>query len=129
MGTRYLLDTNTAIYFLNGHLTPNGFAFVLSVMNIECNLSVISKMELLGWPTASPNDEIKIRSFINDAAILSLTDEIVEKTIELRRAYKIKLPDAIIAATAIVYDFTLISRNDRDFSRVVELNYLNPFTL
>lgn len=129
MGTRYLLDTNIAIYFLNGQLTPNGFAFVLSVMNIECNLSIISKIELLGWPTTTPNDEVKIRSFINDAAILSLTDEIVEKTIELRRAYKIKLPDAIIAATAIAYGFTLISRNDKDFSRIAGLNYLNPFTL
>lgn len=129
MGTRYLLDTNTAIYFLNGQLTPNGFAFVLSVMNVECNLSVISKMELLGWSTTDPNDEIKIRSFINDSAIFSLTDEIVEKTIELRRLYKTKLPDAIIAATAIVYGFTLISRNDKDFTRVAELNYFNPFTL
>lgn len=129
MGTRYLLDAKKAIYFLNGQLTPNGFAFVLSVMNIECNLSIISKIELLGWPTTTPNDEVKIRSFINDAAILSLTDEIVEKTIELRRAYKIKLPDAIIAATATAYGFTLISRNDKDFSRIAGLNYLNPFTL
>lgn len=129
MGTRYLLDTNTAIYFLNGQLTPNGFAFVLSVINNECNLSVITKMELLGWPTSNPNDEMKIRSFISDSIILSLTDEVVERTIELRKLYKIKLPDAIIAATAIVHDFTLISRNDKDFARITELKYLNPFTL
>ena len=72
---------------------------------------------------------MKIRSFISDSIILSLTDEVVERTIELRKLYKIKLPDAIIAATAIVHDFTLISRNDKDFARITELKYLNPFTL
>ncbi|MEY4538677.1 MAG: hypothetical protein RLZZ306_434, partial [Bacteroidota bacterium] len=54
-------------------------------------------------------------------------DEIVEKTIEIRRIYKIKLPDALIAATAIVFDLTLVSRNDKDFTQIPELKYINPF--
>ncbi|WP_394996139.1 type II toxin-antitoxin system VapC family toxin [Emticicia sp.] len=56
-----------------------------------------------------------------------LDNSIVYKTIELRRLYKIKLPDAIIAATAIVFDFTLISRNDKDFENINGLKYYNPF--
>lgn len=129
MGTRYLLDTNTAIYFLNGQLTANGFIFVLSAIKEDCNISVISKMELLGWQAPNQNDELKIRNFVTDCIVYPLSDDVVEKTIELRKKLKIKLPDAIIAATAIVYSLTLISRNDKDFEKIIELNYLNPFTL
>lgn len=129
MGTRYLLDTNTAIYFLNGQLTANGFIFVLSAIKEDCNIYVISKMELLGWQAPNQNDELKIRNFVTDCIVYPLSDDVVEKTIELRKKLKIKLPDAIIAATAIVYSLTLISRNDKDFEKIIELNYLNPFTL
>jgi predicted nucleic acid-binding protein len=45
----------------------------------------------------------------------------------LRKKYKIKLPDAIIAATAIVNDFTLISHNFKDFLKITELHFINPY--
>ena len=54
--------------------------------------------------------------------VLPITEEISDKTIELRKDYKIKLPDALIAATALVYNFTLVSRNVSDFKRIVGLN-------
>lgn len=66
---------------------------------------------------------------MNQSNVFSLYDEVVEKTIELRRLYKVKLPDAIIAATAIVFELTLISRNDKDFIQIPELKYINPFTV
>ena len=49
-------------------------------------------------------------------------------SIELRKARKIKLPDAIIAATAIVHDLILVSRNDKDFAAIPSLRYSNPFS-
>ncbi|MCW5923836.1 MAG: hypothetical protein KIS77_15950 [Saprospiraceae bacterium] len=52
----------------------------------------------------------------------------MNKTIEIRRSLKIKLPDAVIASTALVCDFTLLSRNDFDFRRVPGLKYLDLFT-
>ena len=128
MGTRYLIDTNIAIYFLNGQLSANALAFVLPIIQQECNLSVISKIELLGWQPANVADEILIQNFVNASNIMPLSEEVIEKTIELRKLYKIKLPDALIAATAIIYDLTLLSRNDKDFERIVGLSYLNPFT-
>lgn len=58
------------------------------------------------------------QDFVESSSVFPLDNEVVEKTIKIRRKYKIKLPDAIIAATAIVFDFTLISRNDNDFEKI-----------
>ncbi|MFM9836651.1 MAG: PIN domain-containing protein [Cyclobacteriaceae bacterium] len=59
----------------------------------------------------------------------NINDFIIEKTIELRKTHKTKLPDAIIAATAIVYDLTLISRNTSDFKNIEGLKVIDPHKL
>ncbi|MCO6475605.1 MAG: type II toxin-antitoxin system VapC family toxin [Phaeodactylibacter sp.] len=69
-----------------------------------------------------------VENFVNDSTIMPLTDIIAEKAIEIRRSRKIKLPDAVIAATALIGGYTLVSRNDDDFKGVNGLEYLNPFT-
>ncbi len=56
-------------------------------------------------------------------------DEVVEQTIRLRKEYKIKLPDAIIAATAINHNLTLITRNEKDFEKISEVDFINPFEI
>jgi hypothetical protein len=53
----------------------------------------------------------------------------LKKTIEIRKTYKTKLPDAIIAATAMVYGFTMISRNLKDFKDITGLEVVNPHDL
>jgi predicted nucleic acid-binding protein len=58
--------------------------------------------------------------------ILELTELIVDQTIELRKQYKIKLPDAIIASTALIHGFDLISRNTNDFKNIPTLKVLDP---
>jgi predicted nucleic acid-binding protein len=127
MGKRYLIDTNIAIYFLDGHLPPSSLPFLSAVFNQERNMSVITKIELLGWNFPNPNKSDISYAFVDQSNVLPLSENIVNKTIEIRQRYKIKLPDAVIAATAIVHDFTLISRNDKDFSNIKELQYFNPF--
>lgn len=128
MGENYLIDTNVAIYFLNGVLPAQSLNFMRSVFDSGVNLSVITKIELLGW---SFSDELSTNSaerFVEASTIYSLTDEVVSQTIALRKSHKIKLPDAIIAATAIVYGLMLISRNDKDFISIPSLSYRNPFS-
>ena len=51
---------------------------------------------------------------------------IIEKTIEIRKSYRIKLPDAIIAATAFVHNLTLLTRNISDYKNIEELSVINP---
>jgi predicted nucleic acid-binding protein len=127
MGKNYLIDTNIGIYLMNGSLNDKALRFVEPIINGTYNLSVITKIELLGFAFTDNDNLTNTRNFINDGIVISLTDDIVEKTIDIRQRYKIKLPDAVIAATAIVCDFTLISRNDKDFANINELSYFNPF--
>jgi predicted nucleic acid-binding protein len=73
------------------------------------------------------NDAQMIRDFMDRCALIRLTDSIAERTIDLRQNVKIKLPDALIASTALEYDLTLITRNTADFGRVPGLAIINPY--
>ncbi len=59
--------------------------------------------------------------------VIPLNDDIVKATIALRKKNKIKTPDAIIAATAMVLDFTLVTRNIKDFTKIPLLKILDPW--
>ena len=72
--------------------------------------------------------ETIINEFIENANVLPLSKEIVSKCVQIRRSKKIKTPDAIIAATAIVHDFTLIT-SDLGFKRIPNLVIIDPFNL
>ncbi len=65
-------------------------------------------------------------SFVESVTVLPLTDEIADKSIEVRKIKKMKLPDAIIAATAMVHDLVIISRNTKDFEDLDGLKVINP---
>ncbi len=127
MGTQFLIDTNIGIYLMNGSMNENTLRFIEPVIDGTYHLSVITKIELLGFAFSDTDKFLDTQSFVNDSVVIGLSEQTVEQTIELRRAYKIKLPDAIIAATAMVFDLTLISRNDKDFDKIEGLKYFNPF--
>ena len=61
--------------------------------------------------------------------ILDITDKIAETSIDLRKNLKTKLPDALIAATALVYDLILITRNKSGFENIIGLKIINPYSL
>ncbi|MBK7636959.1 MAG: PIN domain-containing protein [Saprospiraceae bacterium] len=85
-------------------------------------------MEVLGFN--APEQHYKTLSdFINDAIVLDLTNNVVEASIEIRKKHKTKLPDAIIAATAIAYDLVLISRDTSDFKNIEGLKVIDPHCL
>ena len=129
MGKNFLIDTNIGIYLLNGSLNVNGLIYIEPIINANYHLSVVTKIEMLGFEFKELQDFTDTKNFVEDGIIILLDNEIVEKTIEIRRTYKIKLPDALIAATAIVFNMTLLSRNDKDFTQIPELKYINPFTV
>jgi len=123
MESGFILDSNIAVYLLQGLLTKNASLFLRKVLKQIAQLSLISKIELLCWDEESS----LIENFIDDSIILPISDEIVVKTIEIRRKYKTKLPDAIIAATAIIYNCKLITGNENDFRKIEELSFINTF--
>ncbi|MCU0325716.1 MAG: type II toxin-antitoxin system VapC family toxin [Spirosomaceae bacterium] len=104
------------------NLVPaNGTEFLKNALLSETNLSVVSQIELLGWNASNDELERRIKIFVDESNIIELGEGVIQKTIEIRRKIKVKLPDAIIAASAIVNDFTLISDNDSDFLRIPHL--------
>ena len=123
----FLIDTNIAIYFLGGVLPPQSIPFINAVFSAGVNLSVITQIELLGWQFPDDSRAAITAAFVERATLFPLDEAVVKQTIVLRRKYRIKLPDAIIAATAIVYELTLLSRNDKDFLVIPGLSYRNPF--
>ena len=70
-----------------------------------------------------------MNQFINSVVIWGLDEPVILKGIEVRKEYLIKLPDAIIAATAKVYDLSLVTRNIDDFKNIKGLKLINPWKL
>lgn len=124
----FLLDSNTVIYLCNGGMPEKAIDFLRIEVGKGIYLSVISEIKLLGFNSPTEREALIVESFVVGSSVIPLIRPIILKTIDIRKAYKIKLPDAIIAATALVYDFTLISRNDEDFRKITGLKYINPFT-
>lgn len=128
MGVKYLWDTNTAIYYLQKQFPPDAEKFVDSLLQTgQPAISAITEIELLCWKTATEKDILVLRNFINDALVIELEQSIKLKTAEVRKTNKIKLPDAIIAATALVYDLELITRNISDFKNIGGIKLINPW--
>jgi predicted nucleic acid-binding protein len=125
----YLLDTSAVINYLNAAFPGSAMHFMGTVVDENCNISVITKMETLGYAFKSIAEQKTMEIFVSGSNVLVINDEIVNKTIAIRKTKKIKLPDAIIAAIALVYGFILISRNTSDFANIQQLHVIDPYSL
>lgn len=123
----YLIDSNVLIDYVVERFKPQQLLKLDTIFDIELNVSVITKVETLGF-NAPPEEEKKMLQFFSVANIIALTDEIIQLTIHLRKTVKLKTPDAIIAATALVYNYTLFSRNLSDFKNIPGLTVIDPHT-
>ncbi|MBS1532138.1 MAG: type II toxin-antitoxin system VapC family toxin [Bacteroidetes bacterium] len=124
MGQSFLMDTNVIIGYLSKLLPAEASA---SIDQLPAVISVITRIELLGWYNATPAQLEKLQLFIGNAQVYDLNEEIIVQTITLRQQHKIKLPDAVIAATALVYDHTLLTRNTGDFKNIIGLRMESPW--
>jgi hypothetical protein len=113
----YLFDTNIVIYFFNGLTADDALHQLLAE---RFKISVITKIEFLGWSAFASDARLysQARAFIAHAQVFELSADIVEQTIRLRQQFKTKTPDAIIAATALVSDLTVVTHNTSDFARL-----------
>jgi predicted nucleic acid-binding protein len=128
MAGSYLIDSNAVIYYLSGKLPESGMKFMNQVINEVPNISVITQIEVLGYKT-TPEASALLNNFVKDSVVIGLSNEIVEQTIEIRKNNKIKVPDSIIASSALAENMILISRNTKDFNKIKGLKVLNPFDL
>ena len=129
MGQRYILDTNTVIDYVGDKLPQDSALTMDKLVNDELNISIIVRIETLGF-NGEEAEMQNLKDFLSLAKIYYIDDLIADKTIDLRKTYrKLKLGDAIIAATALANNLTLISRNTKDFENISGLTCINPYEL
>lgn len=117
-GSDYVVDTNVLIYLQKG---VNGIDLLLEGKDIF--VSFITEMEMLSYSKHSTDDLKKTKKLLDDCFIIELNNDIKTSAIELRRNYKFKLPDAIVAATAIFFQIPIITA-DKKFEVLSELDLL-----
>lgn len=123
---RYLLDTNIIIEAVANSL-PAANALHQAVQSEWCGYSAITRLEIFGYPDLTSTEEEALKTVITELNEIEVTSAIIDKAITIRRARRIKAPDAIIAATAQVMDATLMTRNIDDFKNIGQVTCINPF--
>jgi len=117
MNGKYLVDTNAVINILKMDDSKATFIDADSVFFI----SIISEIELLSYAHLSIEEEKKIRDFLFESTIINIDIKIKDETIRIKKIYNLKLPDAVICATAYCHNLTLIT-DDKTLARVFEIN-------
>lgn len=129
MINQYLLDTNILIYYFNNQPEVQDVFDTIETGNAAAFYCPISWVELLCYPNLTPEQANEMRDFLRLIHRVSLTESVLDSAAEIRRNYRLKLADGIIAASALVTGYILVTRNVDDFKRVDGLSLLNPFIL
>jgi predicted nucleic acid-binding protein len=120
-GNKALFDSNVIIYLSKRELP---ISYVDQFDSIF--ISVITYMEILGFPFSSPKEESFIKELLSYFKTIFINQRIADITVDIRKRKRIKLPDAIISATAIARKLQLVTRNVDDFSNI-DVRISNPF--
>ncbi len=123
-----LIDTNILIYHTQGAKPATEFLNE-QVIKGSFHISILTKIEFLGWDKHTPEGFKKCNQLIELSNVFPMGDNIANKAIELRRGSKVKmkLADAVMAATALLNNLALATRNTDDFKGIEGLEIINPF--
>jgi predicted nucleic acid-binding protein len=121
IGNKALFDSNVIIYLSKREISLS-FLDQFDALFI----SVITYMEILGYPFSNPKEEKFIKELLSFFRTLYVDQHVADITIDIRKKKRIQLPDAIIAATAISESLQLVTRNVDDFSNI-DVRISNPF--
>jgi len=122
----FLLDSNVFIYFLNDDLTEEGNRLFEEAIASGGAFSLISRLEVLGYSLSSSKrqDAEEILQLFQE---LPIDDAVINQAIALRSSSRIKSIDALIAATALLHELPLITRNTKDFEAIAGLSLIDPY--
>ena len=119
-----LLDSNIIIYAVQNH-NPELLALTQAP---ESSTSIVSYVEVLGYLNLSEESKQAFERILATIRIFPLNLAIADRAVALRQIRRMGLGDAIIAATALEHDLTLLTRNTRDFRQITNLRLINPIT-
>ena len=117
-----LLDSNIVIYAAE----PKYNEVREFISQHKSHVSVISKVEVLGYHLLTIENKNKLETLFNSLTIISLDNDIIAKSISLRQERKMSLGDSLIASTSLLNDLTLVTANVKDFSWIDNLQIINP---
>ena len=117
-GDKIILDTNTILYILNGDETLADFLF-----EKELYLSIITEIELLSYKKITATEQKKIEEFVKEMRVININESIKNLVIQIKKDSNLKLPDSIIAATAIWLNIPFVT-SDKHFSSLPNLNLI-----
>jgi predicted nucleic acid-binding protein len=125
---RYLVDSNILIYAASG--ASPAIAFLDQAVAAEwIGYSAIARLEVFGYPSLQANDAAKLDRLLQCFTEVDINRAVINRAIAVRQSNPIKTPDAIVAATALLMNAQLVTRNTADFRRVSGLELVNPFDL
>lgn len=119
-----LLDTNMLIYLAQ----PGGEKLEAEFAKLSPATSLIARVEALGFQRITAEERGRLDRVFAWVEVLPVNDAVAEAAILLRQARRMKLGDALIAATALLYELPLVTRNEHDFKHITGLRLINPFT-
>ena len=93
----------------------------------DAAIASVTQVEALGFTGISAAEEAAIRQFFQKCPAYPLDDDVIEHAVKVRQQRRMKLGDAIIAATALEYGLPLVTRNVDDFKHLAGLTVINPF--
>jgi len=124
-GKSLVLDTNVIIYLSQRIVKISDFA---SFEDKLC-ISSITYMEAMGYPFKTREEELFVKELCDMCDLIDITKPVIDKTIEIRKKSKVKLPDAIIAASTIISSATLVTANVKDFHDIEEIKIIDPTSI
>jgi hypothetical protein len=120
----YTLDTNTIIYYSKRDATVTGTVEQFFTRNTLVYVSTITELELFSFTALSDEVFQRIEQFLTTVMLIPVDSHLARIAAYLRRHYRLKTPDSVIAATALVTHTTLVTRNVRDFQKIDTLQLM-----
>ena len=122
---KIILDSNIIIYSLQ----PRNEKLSKWLEVHTLYVSAITQLEVLGYHNITQDEILFVKRYFSNCKLISIQQSIIDEAINVRQSKSMSLGDAIIAATAIVYDLPLTTANTKDFKHIENLELINPLAV
>jgi predicted nucleic acid-binding protein len=121
-----LFDSSAIILYFNDALSTESFTLIKQAIEDGTGaISVITRAEVLAWPSHTAQSVELASAGMLGFEQINVNPEIADEAARIRRECNLKLPDALIAATAKLRDLAVVTANMRDFERVARLKVIS----
>lgn len=116
-----LLDSNILIYS-----SLDKYSFLRDYIDEKNYVSEIARLEVLGFSSITEEEKTYFQSAFSVLRIIPISSNIIDKAIQIRQLKKKSIGDSIIAATSLLFELEIITRNIEDYKNVMDIKLFNP---